>query len=189
MVEEGEEEEEPEQHEVAAGLYEAMKRLLPDPVKRGRAMVQLSDYKMRRGEFSPLKHPEMWASVKSQPAWKWWDAFVRPYAPELAYVAVRVLAASCSTKSTKYSERNWSLFAWIHSKKRNRLSEERANDLVFINSNMRLMRRSKRLAEKMQQDPAIAWRHCASDDGEESDLPEEDADVAGEGGEEVVLVE
>ena len=128
-----------------------------------------------------MKRPEMWASVKSQPAWKWWDAFVRPYAPELAYVAVRVLAASCSTK---YSERNWSLFAWIHSKKRNRLSEERANDLVFINSNMRLMRRLKRLAEKMQQDPAIAWRHCASDDGEESDLPE---GVEGEA-EEVVLV-
>lgn len=41
--------------------------------------------------------------------------------------------------SSGASERNWSTYEFIHSRKRNRLLPSRANDLVFVFSNMRLM--------------------------------------------------
>ena len=45
------------------------------------------------------------------------------------------------TSSAGACERNWSSFGFIHFKKRNKLSPERANDLVFVFSNLRLMSR------------------------------------------------
>ena len=59
------------------------------------------------------------------------------------------------------------MFQWIHSPRRNRLSEQRANDLVFVSSNLRLLRRSKKMAEMGEHDIPIAW---AEDNGEEEDL-------------------
>ena len=38
-------------------------------------------------------------------------------------------------------ERNWSSFGFIHDKKRNRLQASRARDLLFVFSNLRLLRK------------------------------------------------
>ncbi len=40
-------------------------------------------------------------------------------------------------------ERNWSTYDFIHCKKRNRLTPQRANDLVFVFTNLRLMAKFK----------------------------------------------
>ncbi|XP_059077489.1 uncharacterized protein LOC131876355 [Cryptomeria japonica] len=50
-------------------------------------------------------------------------------------MAVRILSQPCSSSAC---ERNWSVFEHIHSKKRNRLSQQRLNDLVFVHHNLRL---------------------------------------------------
>lgn len=42
------------------------------------------------------------------------------------------------TSSSGGCERNWSSYDYVHSKKRNRLTAKRANDLVYVFSNMRL---------------------------------------------------
>ncbi|XP_061990696.1 uncharacterized protein LOC133709101 [Rosa rugosa] len=67
----------------------------------------------------------------------WWSTY-GSQVPELAEVAQKVLAQLVSSSST---ERNWSTYSYIHSVKRNRLNAERADKLVFIHSNIRLLSR------------------------------------------------
>ncbi|XP_073138424.1 uncharacterized protein [Henckelia pumila] len=51
---------------------------------------------------------------------------------------MKILYLTCSYSGCK---RNWSVFEHIHSKKRNRLSQQRLNDLVYIKYNRALRRR------------------------------------------------
>ena len=60
--------------------------------------------------------------------------------PELAKLAQRVTSMTFSAGAC---ERNWSAYDFIHSKKRNKLTPQRANDLVFVFSNLRLMAKFK----------------------------------------------
>ena len=55
----------------------------------------------------------------------------------LQAVACAVLSLVCGACTC---ERNWSDFAFIHLKKRNKLSPSKAADLVFVFSNLRLLR-------------------------------------------------
>ena len=56
--------------------------------------------------------------------------------PALQFVAQRITAMVSSAGAC---ERNWSSYDFIHSKKRNRLHADRANDLVYVFSNVRLI--------------------------------------------------
>ena len=47
-----------------------------------------------------------------------------------------LVAGACSC------ERSWSAFDFIHSKKRNRLSAEKCEELVYVFSNLRLLRKA-----------------------------------------------
>ena len=77
------------------------------------------------------------ASAKITPAYQWWSSFGSS-CPVLQHVAIKVLSRVASACSC---ERNWSTFEFIHSKKRNRLEPSRANDLVYVFSNLRLLKR------------------------------------------------
>ncbi|KAL4567592.1 hypothetical protein LXL04_023180 [Taraxacum kok-saghyz] len=49
----------------------------------------------------------------------------------------------CSeTRKGSYYRRNWSTYAFIHSLKRNKLTPSRAQDLVYIHNNLRLLSRT-----------------------------------------------
>jgi hypothetical protein len=61
--------------------------------------------------------------------------------PELQKVAVRVLVMVSGAGACK---RNWSAYDFVHSKKRNRLAPERARDLVYVFTNMRLHKKAQR---------------------------------------------
>lgn len=52
------------------------------------------------------------------------------------------------TSSSSVCERNWSTFENIHTKKRNRLTTERLNSLVFIQFNSRMMAKKQMIKEK-----------------------------------------
>ncbi|XP_039017081.1 uncharacterized protein LOC120147907 [Hibiscus syriacus] len=56
------------------------------------------------------------------------------------HFAIRILSLTCSATS---SERNWSVFQQLHTKKRNRLAQSRLNDMVFVKFNRALERRAK----------------------------------------------
>ena len=51
----------------------------------------------------------------------------------------------CEVASACCCERNWSTFEFIRSKKRNRLEPAHANDLVYVFTNLRLIKQVKSL--------------------------------------------
>ncbi|KAJ7977288.1 HAT transposon superfamily protein [Quillaja saponaria] len=75
---------------------------------------------------------------------EWWKSFGAE-TPNLQQFAIKVLSLTCSSSGC---ERNCSVFENVHSKKRNRLAQERLSDLVYIKYNRALMRRYK-LREKI----------------------------------------
>lgn len=98
------------------------------------ASLQHSRYKLREGRFGTANAK---ANASKMPAWRWWMQYGSD-TPQLQKVAIKVLAQCSSACSC---ERNWSSYGFIHSKSRNRLRASRARDLVFVFSNLRLLRR------------------------------------------------
>ena len=71
----------------------------------------------------------------------WWESYGEE-CKELQSLAIRVLSLTCSATGC---ERNWSTFEHVHSKKRNRLEQQRLNALVFVKYNLQLeLRQTKR---------------------------------------------
>ena len=83
---------------------------------------------------------------KTMPAHAWWSLYGGGY-PELQRVAIRVLSQVISASA---SERNWSTYGFIHSKSRNRLQPARANKLVYVHSNLRLLDRTSGVSYEEQ---------------------------------------
>ncbi|XP_059065994.1 uncharacterized protein LOC131857434 isoform X1 [Cryptomeria japonica] len=73
----------------------------------------------------------------------WWN-FFGPETPNIQKLAIRILSQPCSASGC---ERNWSMFEHIHSKRRNRLSVEKMNDLVFVHYNLRLRMRKNAIVD------------------------------------------
>lgn len=72
---------------------------------------------------------------------------------ELAEVSIKILGTPVTSAAT---ERSFSTFGWIHSKKRNRLTSERAAKMTYLAYNWKLMhgtskRRPEKAIEKTQQ--------------------------------------
>ena len=68
-------------------------------------------------------------------ALEWWNMHGGP-TPLLQSLALRVLSQVVNTSS---AERCWSSYSFIHSVKRNRLSLDRAESLVYVHYNLRLL--------------------------------------------------
>jgi len=64
----------------------------------------------------------------------WWELYGNA-TPTLQKLAMRILS---QTASSSACERNWSTFALVHTKQRNRLAYKRLEKLVFCSYNMKL---------------------------------------------------
>ncbi|KAL6511649.1 hypothetical protein OROGR_021246 [Orobanche gracilis] len=67
----------------------------------------------------------------------WWSTYGAE-TPQLSNVAIKILSQPISSSS---AERVWSTYSYIHNIKRNRLNSVRADKLVYIHSNIRLISR------------------------------------------------
>jgi hypothetical protein len=56
--------------------------------------------------------------------------------------------------SSSCAERNWSTYSFIYSLKRNRLNPKRAEDLVFVHTNLRLLSRN---CKSYNEGETIMW--------------------------------
>nr|KAJ0206925.1 hypothetical protein LSAT_V11C500243910 [Lactuca sativa] len=122
--------------EVEKGLYDCIMRLVPDQRVQDKISEELDKYRNAQGLFGnpmAIRHRE----TKS-PA-DWWGAFGSS-TPNQNFFAIKVLSLTCGATSC---ERNWSVFQHLHTKKRNRLAQERLNDMVFVKFNRSLERRAK----------------------------------------------
>ncbi|XP_047313749.1 uncharacterized protein LOC124917339 [Impatiens glandulifera] len=70
----------------------------------------------------------------------WWSNYGGS-AKNLQRMAIRILSL---TTSSSGCERNWSSFAMVHTKNRNRLTTEKLNDLVYVQFNSKLFYKKKR---------------------------------------------
>ncbi|XP_049936769.1 uncharacterized protein LOC126410604 [Nymphaea colorata] len=73
------------------------------------------------------------------PSLSWWIKHGTAY-PTLQYLAFRLLVQPATSSC---SERNWSTYSQIHTIKRNNLTSKRAENLVYVHSNLRLLSRNK----------------------------------------------
>jgi hypothetical protein len=81
---------------------------------------------------------------------KWWSNHGQS-TPLLQKIALKLLN---QPSSSSCCERNWSTYDFIHRMKRNNLTPERAEDLVFVHINLRLLSRK---AEDYKSGPLIMW--------------------------------
>ncbi|CAM8979427.1 unnamed protein product [Rhodiola kirilowii] len=77
---------------------------------------------------------------------QWWDMYGY-YTPDLKKFAIQILSLTCSSSGC---ERNWSAFEMVHTKKRNRLHQQRMNDLVYVMANMKLIKKETRKKEPLE---------------------------------------
>ncbi|XP_050374612.1 uncharacterized protein LOC126792177 [Argentina anserina] len=75
----------------------------------------------------------------------WWAQWGY-IAPNISRIAIRILA---QTASSSACEKNWSTFALIHTKQRNRLTYQKLEKLVYCYYNMKLRLRDKRAKDKI----------------------------------------
>ena len=84
-------------------------------------------------------------------------------APILQKIALKLLAQPCSSSCC---ERNWSTYSFIHSLKRNKMTPHRAEDLVFVHSNLRLLSRN---TPQYHQEETKMWDVARDDFGSLND--------------------
>jgi len=79
---------------------------------------------------------------------------------------------SVQVSSSSAAERNWSTYDFIHNKKRNRLTEAKARDLVYvIHSNLRLL---KHIEAVDYTETTVQWEEWAVKDSESEEDQDED---------------
>jgi hypothetical protein len=147
--------------EVMLGFTAVVEKLLPKVEDQAEALEQLNKFKSKRGLFGMKAVQE---AAKRMPAHSWWQRYGSS-CPELQRVAVRVLSQVSSASSC---ERNWSNYDFIHNRKRNRLQPLRADDLVYVFSNLRLL---NEVTDLDYEDKYVKW--LEGDEEEEQQLVED----------------
>ncbi|KAL4627980.1 hypothetical protein ACB092_05G204900 [Castanea dentata] len=83
----------------------------------------------------------------------WWQYHGFAF-PTLKTLAFKLLG---QPSSSSCAERNWSTYKFIHSLKRNKMAPARAEDLVYVHSNLRLLSRRNDIDTKMWDIAGDSW--------------------------------
>lgn len=150
--------------EVLEDFYDVISRWFSNSDEQAAAVTELTKYKLKEGRFS-MNFVQKLAT--EQPAWKWW-LLNGGSAPLLRRLAIQVLAQCASNSS---SERNWSTYKYVHSTCRNRLLSSRADKLVYLYCNNRLVRK---LESDDYNEEMPKWAYDVSNEVEEEGIEVED---------------
>ncbi|MCO5549940.1 hypothetical protein L7F22_003417 [Adiantum nelumboides] len=119
--------------EVMKGWRKTLDRVGRDEAEETTSEAQLSDYMSLQGEFGDTS---AFGDMQKLSLIAWWQNYGTG-ALELQRLAIRVLS---QVSSASAYERNWSTYGFIvHSLKRNRLGYNKGDDLVYLQSNLRLI--------------------------------------------------
>ena len=139
-----------------ADVLEDLRKGLERMFDTSTAAAALHEYELFRnkaGQFSGDLARRMAVDRSTSPS-SWWSMFGSD-TPNLQRAATRLLSQCVSSSGC---ERNWSTFAFIHTKLRNRLSYSKLHDLVFVNYNLRLrIQRASATVEPSEYDPASSF--------------------------------
>ncbi|XP_038972237.1 uncharacterized protein LOC103712617 isoform X3 [Phoenix dactylifera] len=114
----------------------AIFKMHPNVDQADTVRVQFLSFVEKKGKFSSATAKRDARNPKIN-VLQWWK-FHGGDTKELRDMAFRVLAQSISTSSI---ERPWSTYSYIYNAKHNRLNPSRADDLMYIHSNLRLLSR------------------------------------------------
>ncbi|ERN03513.1 uncharacterized protein LOC18431659 [Amborella trichopoda] len=122
--------------EVSDGRNVCFARLFPAPSELQKVHEEFEMFSMCKGHFG---HWDVMSSRFSMSPISWWENF-GAHVPRLAKLADRLLS---QPSSSSCCERNWGTFSLIKKIKQNRLASQRAEDLVYVHSNLRLLSRRR----------------------------------------------
>ncbi|XP_057779563.1 uncharacterized protein LOC130998147 [Salvia miltiorrhiza] len=142
--------------EIKKGLLCCMEKLIP-PADQLQADLQLDNFRSCDGLFGRYAALE---SFKTRTPGNWWTQY-GDETLELQSFAVKVLSLTCSASAC---ERNWSMFNQVHTKKRNRLTTQKLNSLVYIMYNRRLRGKHVKLTSRGGDIDPLEVDNLASDD-------------------------
>ncbi|KAK7316614.1 hypothetical protein RJT34_00206 [Clitoria ternatea] len=120
--------------EVCRERNKCLKRYFPTAEERRKIFLEFSKFSSCAGDFASFDSIEdRW----NLPPKEWW-VMHGSHTPLLQKLALKLLIQPCSSSCC---ERNWSTYSFIHSLKRNKMDPKRAEDLVYVHSNLRLLSR------------------------------------------------
>lgn len=144
--------------EVQKGYLEAIEKIIRDPIEAGVIRQQISDFVSNKGVFA---QPQAVHDRGTLSALSWWHLY-GGVALALLSLALKVLSQGVNSSCAK---RCWSTYSFIHNVKRNRLNNDRAEKLVFVHYNQRLLSRYRNDYEQYKN-----WDMFADDANIEEDL-------------------
>ncbi|XP_057779725.1 uncharacterized protein LOC130998313 [Salvia miltiorrhiza] len=121
-------------NEVAKERMKCLKKYFPDIAQRRIVIREFANFASMAGDFADSDSIEQRYELDPK---SWWVTY-GPSAPTLQKLALKLLV---QPSSSSCAERNWSTYSFIHSLRRNKLAPQRAEDLVYIHSNLRLLSR------------------------------------------------
>ncbi|KAI8561094.1 hypothetical protein RHMOL_Rhmol04G0310100 [Rhododendron molle] len=157
--------------EVQRGYLEAIDKIVVDRNEAAVIRLQISDFVSNKGVFS---QPQAVTDRANMSALSWWHLY-GGVAPELFSLALKVLSQIVNTSC---AERCWSTYSFIHTVKRNRLNVDRAEKLVFVHYNHRLLSRYRDDYENFKnwdanpEEPNIEEDLAALEERERVSLPD-----------------
>ncbi|KAJ9552368.1 hypothetical protein OSB04_016413 [Centaurea solstitialis] len=118
--------------EISKERMKCFRRLFPNDDEYSKVLDEYAMFSMKTGPFDDLTCISKMGTMEPK---NWWVNF-GAQAPLLQTLAFRLLGQPTSSSC---AERNWSTYAFIHSLKRNKLTPSRAQDLVYIYNNLRVL--------------------------------------------------
>ena len=103
--------------------------------------------------------------AKEQLAWKWWMMNGGDHYALLQNLAMKILS-QCSTNSS--SERNWSMYKYVHSTIHNWLLTDRADKLVYMYYNEKILQHLE--SEEYEEDMPTWMYDCNGAEDEHFDV-------------------
>lgn len=92
--------------------------------------IELANYQSKDGIFSKKF---IWDNMQDRNPLQFWKMLYN--ITPLSKIALKILSAPCTSAAT---ERIFSTFSWIHNKRRNRLTTERAGKLTYLSYNWKI---------------------------------------------------
>ena len=130
--------------EVATGVKKALMRMFPSHLRRE---VKEEFASFAAGDYADISALEERSTMNPV---RWWICH-GANGVHLQSLAIRILS---QVESSLSAERNWSTYGFIHSVKRNRLGSQKAEDLVYVYSNLRL---ASRRGSEYNNGPSKEW--------------------------------
>ncbi|KAF7823848.1 uncharacterized protein G2W53_021992 [Senna tora] len=120
--------------EVTVERIKCLKRYFPNSDDRRKVNIEFANFSYGREGFQDIDC----INDKSVMDAKTWWLVHGVNAPILQKIALKLLG---QPSSSSCCERNWSTYSFIHSVRRNKMKPKRAEDLVYVHTNLRLLSR------------------------------------------------